>query len=534
MRISGRLALFLLVCAGLGAQTEGFGGVTVNSLTGQPLGGVHVKLFTLNVGGAMPDAYGALSGPDGRFSVTGIPPGTYLLLVERTGFVNMMASQGAIPLPSVTFHAGQSITDYKLEMTPRAVIAGRVLDEYGDPAPNVRVEATPVKPEGPKAASLGGGNAMVTTNMRGEFRISGGPGEFYVKATPPASNQAPEIRTDGTSHAAYGPTWYPAATSLDRASAVEAEAGGDATVEIRLTRQRSITISGSVSGIPPGSSALVTLYSGDRPTAMNLYRTRNVGPDDKFAIPDLPLAYYRVQASLLGGSANMRSQSVDVGPDAPEAVEVQLALGAGVEVTGTLEIAGDPPGTPVEKRTVTVGSFTATSDPDGAFKIAGVFPGRFAVDVQPLPDNGYVKAVELDGVTVSAGEVDFSHVVQGSRLRITLARDGGQLSGTVLDKDGQPLGHTVAIVVLAPDAEHIATNPNGLVKEGGKYSLTGIRPGKYLLFAIDAFRSGPSNSADDLKRMAAAAEEIEIKAGDRIAKDLKVLLKEDVDARSKK
>ena len=34
--------------------------------------------------------------------------------------------------------------------------------------------------------------------------------------------------------------------------------------------------------------------------------------------------------------------------------------------------------------------------------------------------------------------------------------------------------------------------------------------------------------------MAAAAEEIEIKPGDRIVKDLKVLLKEDVDARNKK
>src|ERR1017187_3014672 len=121
MRIIGHPVLFLLFCAGLGAETAGFGGIAVTSVTDQPLSGVHLKLFTLNVGGGIPDAYGAMSGRDGRFSVTGIPPGTYVLFTERTGFVHMMTTAGAIPLPSITLKKGERITDYKLEMTPRAV-----------------------------------------------------------------------------------------------------------------------------------------------------------------------------------------------------------------------------------------------------------------------------------------------------------------------------------------------------------------------------------------------------------------------------
>jgi hypothetical protein len=124
--------------------------------------------------------------------------------------------------------------------------------------------------------------------------------------------------------------------------------------------------------------------------------------------------------------------------------------------------------------------------------------------------------------------------VQGSRLKITLARDAAQISGTVVDKDGQPLGNSPSIVILTADRDHIVPNQDGIVKEGGKYSLKNIRPGKYWLFAVDAFRSGPSNGEEDFKRIAAAAEEIEIKPGDKIAKDIKVLLKEDVDARNKK
>ncbi|MCU1235269.1 MAG: hypothetical protein JWP63_3236, partial [Candidatus Solibacter sp.] len=50
----------------------------------------------------------------------------------------------------------------------------------------------------------------------------------------------------------------------------------------------------------------------------------------------------------------------------------------------------------------------------------------------------------------------------------------------------------------------------------------------------DIFRSGPLNNEEDLKKLAAAAEEIEIKAGESIVKDLKTISKEDVDARSKK
>jgi hypothetical protein len=491
---------------------------------------VHLKVFTLDVAGGIPDAYGAISGSDGRFAVTGIPPGSYVLFAERIGFVHMMAATGAIPLPSITLRAGEHITDYRLEMTPRAVIAGRVLDEHGDPVPNVRVEAAPVAPGGSRAASLNHGNPIAITNNRGEFRIAGGPGKFHIKATPGGSNQVQEVRTDGSSDAAYGPTWFPAATSVDRASAVEAVAAGDISIEILLVRQRTLTITGTVSGIPPNSSATINLASGSSSRGIG------VGPDGKFTLSKLAPAPYRIWAFAPG---NLRSQSVEVTAEGPETVEVQLVLTAGVEVAGAVEIAGDPPGKHGEKRTVTVGSATGTTasastEMDGSFKIAGVFPDRYRVGVQPLPENGYVKTVELDGLATSGQEADFTRVVEGSRLKITIARDGAQISGTLRDKDGEPLGNTVAVVILAPDRDHIAPNPDGLVKEGGKYSLKGIRPGKYLLFAIDAFRSGPLAGAEDLKKLAAAAEGIEIKPGDKITKDLKVLLKEDIDARTKK
>jgi hypothetical protein len=65
---------------------------------------------------------------------------------------------------------------------------------------------------------------------------------------------------------------------------------------------------------------------------------------------------------------------------------------------------------------------------------------------------------------------------------------------------------------------------------GGKYSLKAIRPGKYRLFAIDVLElmqvmSGDGDNDEVTQKFFDAAEEIEVKAGDRISKDLQAMTK---------
>jgi hypothetical protein len=531
---------YLLFCAALAA--ESFAGIAVNAVNGQPLSGVHLKLFTFSIGPGITEVYGAMSGSDGHFSMDSVPPGSYVLMCERTGFVQMMTPGGAIPLPTVAIKAGEPVTGYKVEMTPRAAITVRVVDDYGDPVSNVSIAVTPVVPGSPVAASLYVSQTY-STDALGEARMSGGPGKFYVKATP--GNYGPqlqEIRSDGSSDATFGPTWYPSASSESTATPVEMAAGARAFIEVRLIRQRSITIGGTVSGMPQDASATVMLSTYDRPGGRRTNgRTFSVEASGKFMLTKLPPAHYRVIALVFNYRTPLQSQLVDFTPDSADALDLQLTLAPGAELSGTLRIAGDPPGAPAEKRAITLqpvrdelNPATGTTESDGTFKIGDLFPGRYRVDVKPMPDNGYVRTVDLNGAASSSLELDLTRGAQGSRLNITLGRDGAQLSGTVVDKDGQPVARAPAIVILTADREHIVPNENGLVKEGGKYSLKNIRPGKYWLFAIDALRSGLSNSEEDLKRIAGAAEEIEIKPGEKITKDIKVLLKEDVDARNKK
>src|ERR1041384_2987322 len=123
------LGLFLLFCSSLGAQPGSLEGTVINAVTGQPMSGVHVRMFTNNFESATL-VYGAISNSAGRFSMARVQPGRYTLQPERTGFVFLRAGADPRPFASVLVKPGQRITDLKVEMTPRAVIAGRVVDEF--------------------------------------------------------------------------------------------------------------------------------------------------------------------------------------------------------------------------------------------------------------------------------------------------------------------------------------------------------------------------------------------------------------------
>ncbi len=199
-------ALALLLCFRAFGQDASLEGVTVDSSTGRPLAGVHVRVFTLSVNHNA-KAFGATSDSAGHFSISRIPPGSYFCMGERTGYLTM-GKGGGLPFPPVLLKSGERLADFKLELTPRATVAGRVLDEYGDPLQSVQVQMTPVSPEAPVAALMAGGNAQ--TDDRGEFRLAAGPGKYRVRATVFQQPGRPiEIRTDGTSPAEYAPTEHP-------------------------------------------------------------------------------------------------------------------------------------------------------------------------------------------------------------------------------------------------------------------------------------------------------------------------------------
>src|SRR5207244_187538 len=166
-------------------------------------------------------AYGALSDRAGHFSIATMRPGSYVVTPERTGYLYAQIKSAQTGLDNIAIRPGQQLTGVRLEMVPRAILSGRLVDEFGDPVMRVQVAIMPLDEKGAPQTIFNAGPLF--TDDRGEFRIPAIPGRYYLQARPyNSSGQRPEVRSDGTSGAPYGYTFYPSAVMKEHATVVEA------------------------------------------------------------------------------------------------------------------------------------------------------------------------------------------------------------------------------------------------------------------------------------------------------------------------
>jgi hypothetical protein len=504
------LVLFLVPC--LCAQETGVEGIAINSITHQPLEGVHVTIYGLRTNAPPVESYGAMSGSDGHFSVTAMRPGKYGVRARHNGFFRSEKPNSALLL-----NPGERKSELLVEMTPEAVITGRVVDDAGDPA-QAFVRAAPVSP---------GGDTFVLqfmysqTDELGRFRIVGAPGKFYVSATIFVQGEPREIRTDGTEMPVYGETWFPGSDSKAHAVIVDA-AGGRPTpnIDIHLIRRRSLTISGVVTGIP--------VIAADKPARAELvlsskYNNQFFSTDaeGRFSLSGLAPDHYNLTARILTAKPPLFSQPVETSSETTDVDGINLRLVAGEEISGAVEIEGEaakPGGS--EKWTVGLEQLVPRNyvetqggdvGRDGKFRIAPVYPGTLRVSVTPLPENAYIKAVQVDGGEPGLDVIDLSRGVVGSKVKIVIGRNGGQMEGTLLGA-----GEGGATIALVETVDDIGYRNTTYVPVGKRYRFTGLRPGKYRLIVASTGGLEP----DGLQETFEEAPVVEVHQGDRITRDV--------------
>ena len=508
------LVLFLVLCPYICAQDAHLEGTAIDSITRQPLEGVHITISGSRANIPPVKNYGVLSGSDGHFSIVGLSPGKYGWRARRNGFLLSYEK----PNSQFVLGPGENKSGLLVEMTPEAVITGRVVDEFGDPAQAI-VRATPVPPNDPDPFFLQNMNSL--TDERGQFRIVGAPGKFYVSASTLLQGGPREIRTDGTETPVYGETWYPSSDTKARAATVEAIGGRETpNIDLRLVRKRSLSISGVVTGIP-GATA-------DQPARAELVLSSkyynhffNTDANGQFSLSGLAPGHYDLIARILTTTPPLFSQPVEVPPETTDVAGINLRLVAGEEVSGTLQIEGKgaKPGAEgkwnVRLEPLVRNDAAAKGgevDREGIFQIAPVYPGTLRVHVTPLPENAYIKSVQLDGGVPGGEVVDLSRGVAGSNLKITIGLNGGHIEGTV-SVDGS--GATIAFVETADD---IGQRNTTYVMAGKQYRFTGLHPAKYRLIVAPTRGLEPGK----LEGMFLDSPEIEVHEGERIVKDVNV------------
>jgi hypothetical protein len=240
-----------------------------------------------------------------------------------------------------------------------------------------------------------------------------------------------------------------------------------------------------------------------------------IGAEGNFTISGLAPGSYEVAAVSGFGRRKRLVARTKIHLDAADLTNLELSLREPGELTGDLEAIGGSPAGAREKRTVRLqaadglwlfGDHNASAEvgTDGSFRMTNVWPGRFSVTVDPLPENAYLQSMELDGAVAAAGAIELygGHV---PLLRITMGLDGAMISGKVVDKEGKP-SQGVKVYLMA-DSKEIRV---AVSTEDGTYALKGIRPGKYRLVMAEAGEGA---------KLEQAGEEIELHPGDRITKD---------------
>ncbi len=507
-------------------------GVVSNSLTGKPLDEVHVQLIQLGANRQQSGpAYGAITRGNGSFSIAGIAPGKYMLSCERMGYVDMAPKRMKDMFVTVDT---VSRLDLRLEMVPAVIISGHVLDEYGDPLPDFQVVVEPVEEKIPFAGigSLG----QATTDDRGEFRILARPGKYRLKVQAwSVVTGVQEIREDGSIAGNYHEAYYPGVADARAATTIELKAGEKRSgFEFHMAATPTLSISGSISGAENALFCGIHVMYGAAPDRMrsssSVVATGNGKQDRTFVINNLDPGFYKILARCQTAEEKFYSQTESVVLTQSDVTRISLVLSPGYDVTGKLEVPGPEANSFQAVREVYLAwsesfampfSSSTEAAADGTFTFLKIAPGRYKVGVKPLPENGFVESIQLNGKVYRGPTVEIGE--GNASLLVKLSTQGARLSGTLRNQDGDPIP-LFATVFLLPvqtkPSEHDHDIVESRVDGNGKYEFKGVAPGKYRLFAREMSQE-PFDAESAMRKAEDAAEIIELKPRDKIERDLK-------------
>jgi Carboxypeptidase regulatory-like domain len=483
------------------AAKASIAGTVVKEPGSEPLKKVLVQVIAEHQG----ESYTASTDTDGHFRVDDVAPGRYNIFFEKTGLAAVNAQGLKSDTNVITVQTGQSLEDLLFRMSPTAVISGRITDEDGDPIREVRVFVQRKKPG--KAAREGVG--MAGTNDLGEYRLAGlFPGEYWIAAMPPPDfrdyerqreKSTPEAnKSDSQPDTRYVTTYYPGTYDATQASAIKLKAGDEMPVNFTLVPARTYRVRGVVTGVTAGQKSSVELI----PKAGDAVRVNadEIGPDGQFEVRGVAPGPYVLRTSAVRGTQSLTAEQ-ELNVVAADVDGLRLSPAPSFTISGHLHSDGvsdltqyvvnlrlaDPPDDPGFFMSKDFFGGNATVDRLGNFEWKDVNAGNYIVQVygNDPQSNYYLKSVTIGGLDVATG-----FTASGpTRLEALIGSKAGIVEGTVVEKekdvdDAHPASN--ATVVAVPE-EKYRKIPNrfasGTTDQYGRFSIRGLAPGGYTLYA---------------------------------------------------
>ena len=459
-----------------------------------------------------PANYSVTSEADGHFKIVGVRPGTYLVLVERTGFIAVDSHHHHSEGITISLEPGQQLKDMTLHMLAASVLTGRVVDEDGDPMPNVNIAVLR------RDLSAHDGQLDLVgsdrTNDVGQYRISGlAPGRYFVSATPAVdfqslATQPKEAATGGKLQLAYVATFYPNTADRAEAAAVELRPAEETPVDFSLVRTPTARLRGTVANLLPGAHAVVTLHSAESSLVFN---QTEAGKNGAFELRDVAPGTYTLMAiEETGDKPRIARQTITVSGTNLEGLRLSPLPGA--TIRGQVRTPGrsfdysqlslylEP--TDGDEEALNVAQHSGDSfhvNADGTFEWKNIPAGTYYVEAASNKHDWILESVLLDGREIVDSELPVSG---GSpALTVTLSADGATVEGTVMDDKGQPVpGAAVVAVPGSRFRKRQSRYVRVAADQRGHFRMRGVVPGDYALFAWEALEGNAYLDPDFLKQ----------------------------------
>jgi hypothetical protein len=525
------------------------GGIVTKDPGSEPVKKALIELIAESQGDG--GNYTALTGVDGGFRIENIIPGRYRMFVERSGYQEIDKHHRRTEGRVLALTAGQEMKDLVIHLQAAAVIEGRVTDEDGDPLPEAQVAVL-------RQTFVAGRShweqvGAARTNDLGEYRIAGlAAGSYFVSVAPPPDfkslieTNAPAAvphsgaaSSDTPAPAAYQTTYYPSTRDRGQAASIQLHAGDDFPANFSLTPSPSLTIRGSVVNLPPGSTAAIMLQSRDFSLVLN---GAEMHKDGSFEIRDVAPGAYTILATVENAPAPMMAhQALQITSANVEGL--QLAPQSGGSIHGRLRMEASSAARPdpsqmflllrsADGEDDALGAFTMQEDfstlahvnADGSFEWKNVPAGHYSVqisDASAMPD-WFLKSVAAAGR--EAADSGFSISGGTTTLDLVASANGAVAEGIAINHKEEPVAD--AVIVAVP-AERFRSHPDRFRKavadQSGRFTLRGLPPGDYTLFAWESVDGEAYYNPEFLKSCEGQGKALGLSEGERKSVQIKAI-----------
>jgi hypothetical protein len=575
-----RLALLLVIPCALGAQTFRVGqpnvpappptppgdlctieGQIFDASTGQPLRKASLSLNLIRMSPGMapgPGSYSATTDAAGKYSISGMEPGQYRVNASHMGFLNMQynARRPEGPGTPLELARGQKMTGVDFRLTPHGVIAGRMLDEDGDPLQNVQIQLLRMSyARGRKQLQQYNGS---NTNDLGEYRISGiSPGKYYLCAT--YRSRLSMMIMDGNAIVAngparqqedYAPTFYPGVTDVSAAVPMEMKPGQQLQgINLKLAKIHTVSLKGTVinttaaPAVPeqlPGRGNVrinVNVQLEPRNSLMlnGMTQGASVNQNGTFEFPSIAPGSYNLIAMTNGVNSSSRHATImpiDVGNSNVEGLT--LTINPGVTVSGHIRVDGETTD-PIPSFQVRLNAWMqgfninppqpAKADAQDNFSFDDVNPEHFEVVVAPLSGTFYLKSIRAGNTDVLANGLDLTGG-GGATVDVVIGVNAPQITGTVQNPATQQPAMAVTVVLVPQEKErrevslyYRTTNTD----QSGSFTIGRVNPGEYRVYAWEEVEFGSWFDPDFLKPVESKGSPVSVREGSPASVQLTVI-----------